>query len=387
MSGAKAVSTWAALNDRQRLYLSTIFEADQAAEASMRAASARRETIPPASEWRQITYDLKLPAEFDREYSTIQNTLRRAGAHDSGSGATLAALKKRGLVQITHDHVHVFPIGMVPRVRVRLSTAGRAAARAGTGTTAPARTPRGLLSRFSLSALARLYVAGQHGLANDVAAIDPTDRAPSWNTLLRLRNRSDGALIEEFTLPAGNPARYRVRLSDRGRRHYELHHACYRETYPDQELPEPDAKPQQAHSGLGEHNAHRPRHLVRDTDLPLLSRLIQLETTGTCHLRRVLTEEHERIGEPVPAEVAALPAGLLRRQVRELTRTEKSIDRLAEHPDGPLVQLLDAPNGPFDRETHPTVPLVVLTPAGREHYARHLDEYRRAYPDQQLPPT
>lgn len=384
MATAKAAKAWAELNDRQRLYLSTIFDADQRAEAEIKAARLRWEKTPPASEWRQITYDLKLPKEFERDYTTVQNTLRRAGAHDSGSGSTLAALEKRGLVEVTHDHVYVFPVGMVPRVRVRLTTTGRAAARAGKGTAAPASTPRGLVSRWSFAALARLYVAGEHGLAND-GTIDPADRAPSWNTLLRLRDRKDGSFIDEFAVGAGLYARHRVRLSERGRQHYEIHHACYRETYPDIDAPEPDTPPEHAHSGLAEHNARRPRHLVRDTDLPVLARLTQLEAKGTCHLRQVVTEEYKRNREPVPAEVHAIPAGLLRWQVRELTRTEKSIQRLAEHPGGPLVEVIDAPNGPFHRDTRPTVPLVVLTEEGREHYARHHDEYRRACPELELP--
>lgn len=89
----------------------------------------------------------------------------------------------------------------------------------------------------------------------------------------------------------------------------------------------------------------------------------------------MVTGEHERIGEPVPAEV----------QARELTRTEKSIQRLAEHNAEALVEVIDAPNGPFHRDTHPTVPLVVLTPAGREHYTCHRSEYQRTNPETDLP--
>jgi hypothetical protein len=105
---------------------------------------------------------------------------------------------------VTRDHVRVPLLGMVPRIRVRLTTLGRAAARAGTGVTAPASPPRGLMAHWSFTALARLYAAGDDGL-NNGTTWDKADRAPSWNTLLNLRDRRDGAFIEEFTVHARTP--------------------------------------------------------------------------------------------------------------------------------------------------------------------------------------
>ena len=70
-------------------------------------------------------------------------------------------------------------------------------------------------------------------------------------------------------------------------------------------------------------------------------------------------------------------------------RRRRALDELGQRRERvfltPLVEVIDAPNGPFHRDTHPTVPLVVLTEEGREHYARHHDEYRRAYPELDLP--
>lgn len=387
MSSSKAEQAWAGLNARQQLYLSTIFEFDQAAEADITAAGARWEKTPPTSEWRQITYDIKLPREL-AGYSSVQDKLRKAGQHDSGSGSSLAALKRGGLVSVTHDMVYIAQLGIhVPRVRVRLTTLGRATARHGAGVTAPATTPRGLVARWSCVALAWLYAAGETGLSIHTDTWwDRADRAPSWNTLLRLRDRKDGSFIEEFaTASATGTGRYRVRLSDAGRRHFELHHACYRELYPDLDLAETAEQIDGAHAGLADHRTTRPRHLVRDTDLPVLAKLIELEAKNACHLRRVAIEEYERIGQAVPDDVRAIPPGLLRWQVKDLTRTEKSIDRLATRRDGPLVKVIDAPNGPFHQDTHPTLPLVVLTDHGRAHYARYLDEYQRTYPEAHLP--
>src|SRR5690606_6642597 len=102
---------------------------------------ANWETIPPAAEWRQILYDIKLPKELVG-YSSVQSRLREAGQHDPGAGSTLAALERRKLVIVTHDMVYVPQLSMtVPRIRVRLSTLGRATARHGAGVTAPTTTP------------------------------------------------------------------------------------------------------------------------------------------------------------------------------------------------------------------------------------------------------
>lgn len=392
---------WAELNERQRQYLSTIFEADQAAEADIAARSSRRAKTPPASEWRQITYDIKVPkgAQLGVGYTSVQHTLRQAGVHDPGAGSTLAALSKRGLIIVTYDQVEVLPFGWVPRIRVRLTTLGRAAARGGTGITTPASPPRGLMARWSFHALACLYAAGDTGLHNGVTP-DRADQAPSWNTLLNLRDRRDGSLIEEFIVrsrvPGINPhtgseyeqrVDHRVRLSAIGRRHYELHHACYRELYPAIDTPAPADRADGAHGGLADHRVRRPRHLVRDTDLPVLVWLTALEAKGACPPRQSVSEEYERLHRVVPEEVRAIPPGLLRWQVTDLTRTEKSIDRLLAHPGGPLVEVIEAPNGPFHRDTPPTVPLVVLTPLGRDHYAHYLADYRRAYPEFPFPGT
>ncbi len=135
MSGGKVAEAWRSLNARQQLYLSAIYDADHA-ERDIRERSARWEKTPPADEWRMLLYDLKLPKDIVG-YSTIQAALRRKNGHDSGAGSTLAVLERRGLVLVEHDEVFVALVGMVPRIRVRLTTAGRAAVRAGQGVTAP----------------------------------------------------------------------------------------------------------------------------------------------------------------------------------------------------------------------------------------------------------
>jgi hypothetical protein len=389
MSGT-AEAAWSALNERQRLYLSTILELDQAAEAEIRRQSAQRILTPPAAQWRQITYDIKLPKEI-AGYSSVQSVLRERSEHDTGSGSSLAALRRRGLVEVTYDQVEVPPLGMVDRIRVRLTTAGRAAARYGTGAAAPAAVPAGLLSRLSLIALAALYAAGESGLCNEDTR-DRADAAPSWTTLLRLRDRRDGSLIGLFLADRSEQDRHvlrqhRVRCSARGRRHFAVHRACYAELYPDLDLPDlaPDDVLAHAHNGLAGHRAPRPKHLLRDGDLRVLLELAALEEASRCYLREVITEQYQRRGEPVPGWVGQIPAGLLPWQVKDLTRSGTSIGRLAATPGGPLVEQIGvAAHLPY---THAdaTTPLVVLTDHGRAHLRDHLADYRRHYPELDLP--
>jgi hypothetical protein len=383
---SRAVAAWAGLNDRQRLYLATILEFDQAAEADVRAASARWQRTPPAAEWRQVTYDIKAPAALTG-YSWVQKVLRERGQHDPGSGSTLKALRHRGLITVTYDHVQTV-LGLLPRIRVRLTTLGRAAARHGAGITAPATTPKGLMSFWSVVALVRLYAAGEQGMPDETAYSVPyRDRAPSWNTLLRLRDRRDGSLIDE--------RRHGVMaLSSRGRRHWDIHAACYLELYPDLDdelseqfgitAPEPATVLDVAHSGLANHTAARPRHLLRDTDLLALARVLLAERDHRCWWREFSIDDYERVWhQPVPAAVLAVPDGVVPASLaRRPARPEPILERLRGHPGGALV------------DEHPLPPtlhfsrggtLVIATPAGREHYATHAEQYRQLYPELDLP--
>jgi len=81
MTAVKGAKVWAELNERQRLYLSTIFGVDQAAEANIRARSARWERTPTASEWRQVTYDIKVP-----KGRPARRRLHQRPAHPAAAG-------------------------------------------------------------------------------------------------------------------------------------------------------------------------------------------------------------------------------------------------------------------------------------------------------------
>ncbi len=378
-AASKAAAAWAGLNARQRLYLSTILDFDQAAEADIKQRSANWEKTPPAAEWRQILYDIKLPKELVG-YSSVQSQLRAAGQHDPGAGSTLAALERRKLVTVTHDMVYVPQLGtMVPRIRVRLTTLGRAAARHGAGITGPTATPRGLLSWGSFRALALLYAAGDDGLVLDAKG------TPSWNTLLRLRNRPYDPWIDEFSTRTGEYGfkQYRVRATANARRHYEIHAACYRELYPDIDAPEPTAAAHVTHGGLADHRVRTPKHLLTQVDAAILSELVRLTDKGTCWLQQMLLREYR--DRTLPESVRAMRPGLLRNQVKDLARTDAPIGRLSGWPAGALAEMIELTDTAITDRWPAS--MLVLTEHGGEHFARHREEYRQLYPDLHLAPS
>jgi hypothetical protein len=188
---------------------------------------------------------------------------------DPGAGSSLAALRRRDLVQV-RDNVYDTSRGTVGVVEVRLTSSGRAAARAGRAEPPRRRTPQGLLSEWLWRALVTLYRAGDTGTLYD------QDGGPSWNALLKLRDRRDGSYMQEFSRSVTRSGytmasvKYRARISDRGRAHAELHHRCYAELYPDVPPIEPATPVDGAHSGLADHRTRRPRGLVRAPDWRLL---------------------------------------------------------------------------------------------------------------------
>ncbi|MCX5070784.1 hypothetical protein OOJ91_33610 [Micromonospora lupini] len=395
---AKAAAAWADLNDRQRTYLAAIYNADQEREREIAGKRRNRVEVPPAAEWRKLRFSLKLPRGLFG-YTTIQDVLRAAGEHDSGAGATLAALTRRGLVTTEHGWADL-GIMVVECVYVTLTTPGRAAARAALPDDAkPVKKPTGLLAEWLWESLARLYRAGEGGMTMGLQPRDTpmSERTPSWTALQKLRdNQRDGSYIREFLPEAsarshGVGGGYWVHITPAGRRHFEVHHACYRELYPDVNVVDPEVLAG-AHSGLADHSPSlRPRHLVREPDWRLLARLTWMEKQDRCPFRDRLIFDYEswnRMSTPehrveVPDRIRAIPVGLGAHAVKKIARSTAVVDRLKAYPGGGLVELVDVPaRGRHYGPNHPeTLPLVCLTDTGRAHVAEHLDAYLRLYPD------
>ncbi|WP_019926203.1 hypothetical protein [Nocardia sp. BMG111209] len=248
----------------------------------------------------------------------------------------------------------------------------------GTETAVRSTRPKDLTSRSSFGVLGTLYSAGEQGLALDA------HRSLSRSTLLRLRDRRTGAFIEEFTAWADGFGEYRVRLTARARRHYAHHHACYRELYPDIDTPVP--RPTDgAHGGLVDHRADRDpaRNLLREADVLVLDALIRLQGGEIGRLQKPPIGRYQRGTSP---EIGAMPPGLLYREAEKLANSRKPISRLLQHPDGPLVAVVEVTSLlPWAATGSIPLPaLIVLTTRGRDHYESHLDSYRRAYPDLDL---
>ncbi len=83
------------------------------------------------------------------------------------------------------------------------------------------------------------------------------------------------------------------------------------------------------------------------------------------YLRDRLAEDCTRAGQKIPADVAALPSGLLPWQVQEVTRSTAAPGQLLSHQPSPLARVIDVPNPGYGN----TLPLLCLTDEGRDHCA------------------
>ncbi|MFD1145939.1 hypothetical protein [Saccharothrix hoggarensis] len=364
MTGRKdAVEAWNALNKRQQVYLEHIYYADQDAEHEARSGDWMRMRPGPAAEWRWVPYS----QENSVEDTPIQRGLRSRGELDVGAGRTLGALERRDLIEIK-DEPFATPFGVRNLVMVKLTTLGRATARAGLGHVAPKKKPAGMLPDWAWETLGRLYAAGDQGLGWNL----PWNKGVSNKAHDVLIGRPDGPYL------AGD--RYgRRTITARGIHHFEVHHACYSALYPEAKVPEPRPNPY-AHDGLAGHRRPLPADLLDAPTFRLLAHLVMLHATGNDAQRRSIVAEYVRHDLPVPDEVASLPPCLRRADIGRAQGkpTAGSIDTLLGHPDGPLVQAFDVlvyPRHDIRSE------MFAVTDAGLAHYAANLERYRRHLPD------
>jgi hypothetical protein len=233
----RALTAWRALNERQQAYLAAILAVDQAYEAYERGAWAAGGRRRPAAEWRWIAYNEASSSLLDR--------LRARGLVDAGTGATFEALDRRGLLtrRYCRDAVGL------PILEVRLTAAGRAAVRAGTGTPGPERLPPGTLREWHWRALALAYATPDGVPQGDEGG--GRYGGIGWHTWQRLRDYRAGPLVEEWPIDWRAPAHpagvstpvYRLFLTDAGQRFYVAHWAEYRARYPAVDAPSPLVKP------------------------------------------------------------------------------------------------------------------------------------------------
>ncbi|MFB9437433.1 hypothetical protein [Streptomyces showdoensis] len=376
-----------------------IYSADQNAEASHKG-DAFTWSRTPASEWRWLPFSIKAPAALVGR-TPIQSALAAKDEHDQGAGSSLAALRRRALIEVQDDIVQTV-LGPVPRVRVKMTTLGRATARAGLGHTAPKSPPRGLLSEWLWENLVRLFRAGPDGMPEySPRGTPPEERTPSHKALFFLQqmDRQGGRLVETKQMTTGaepfksymghmvTPTERRVLLTAAGRAHYEQHVRCYAELWPGVDAPVPDELPEGAHRSLDDHKISKPRGLLARPPFLLLAALAEADIANELYIRQEWSRRWTDYGRTPPAELTALPSGLTNTAVRHITRSAAAPAKLLEFRDGPLAAQKDVPPHLFPRHSSPDLQLTVLhlTDAGRTHYATHLDTYRGLYDDVETP--
>lgn len=238
----EADAMWDGLNSRQRSYLLACFREDQEAERRARAARSTYQDSGPASVWRKLPFSIKAELPF-AEYTTIQRRLRDEGRLDAGAGATLHALARRGLLRITEDRIDVPEVGLVTRVLVELTRAGRACARAGLGIAPAPRRPKHLLSEWLWGNLARVAAAGPDGLPEDVMG----GKAKYYlGTDYRPNGKPSRGYIDCFAVRTEKGRgtfvlEYRWRITEAGRRHINAYRVAYQTAYPNVQVNVPDS--------------------------------------------------------------------------------------------------------------------------------------------------
>jgi hypothetical protein len=225
---------WAELNERQRTYLRTLYECDQATEEGRRMRAARGfYDFTPASEWRWQMYG---PAD-----SALYMRLHAAGLVDPGTGSTWQALEDRGLVRCRY-----VPDALgVQLLEVQITPLGRKVVRAATGEQRQKPPPKGQLRERQWAALARLYAAGDAGEKSEDMMY--SRGGFDWmRTLLRLRDYKPSPLMEEYRTPYHDNGdgtyrapESRMRITSFGRDYYQREWARYRELYPAIDAPQP----------------------------------------------------------------------------------------------------------------------------------------------------
>jgi hypothetical protein len=222
MTTQRALQTFEGLNERQRTWLLVIYRHDQQAEEWAKGAWTRGENTQPASVWRWLEYGLVDTPLADGR-GQLQQALYRAKVWDQGAGATMAVLTERGLIQTKTENAVIGNL-----LSIKLTTAGRAAARAGGADdlAAARRKPKGLLSETVWSMLVAVHRAGDKGLERYASG--------AWQSLAD----RDPALI---TIESGRSySKNLIRMAPDGTAHYRDHWHEYARLYPSIDAPSPN---------------------------------------------------------------------------------------------------------------------------------------------------
>ncbi len=244
--------TWQSLNKRQQDYLTAIYQADQEVEAEERSSFSRGDRSRPASQWRPMPYASSFPGRLP---FPVKKHLSWTEQISEGTGSTLEALEKRGLIAMQHLSVEALRSrGIITKWQgilepepipvIEITPLGRKMVRQALGIQM-IRHVTGTLQEWHWRALVLAYIAREgKGVAMEYGNSGDYGRI-GWKTWLRLREYSPAPLIQVYhEQSSGSPyTNYYVQITSFGIAFYERAFARYQALYPSIEAPAPLAPP------------------------------------------------------------------------------------------------------------------------------------------------
>ena len=216
---------WQSLNARQQDYVTAIYRADQEVEAAERSLWSHGGRPRPAEEWRWMLY-----VNLDGHDLPVKRHLALTQQISEGTGSTLEALERRGLIEVRYD-IDTYNGRKIltnePIPAIQITKAGRALVRNALNVPSGKQIV-GTLQEWHWHALAKAYTAGEHGVREE----GPGYGRIGWNTWLRLRDYQ----IHQVEYPLIKDG---VSITAWGIGYYERTFARYHELYPDVAAPEP----------------------------------------------------------------------------------------------------------------------------------------------------
>ena len=181
---SKHLHLWGKLNQRQQATLTAIYRTDQSVEVAQKEGWRLGSIREKASVWRNLQYYFE-PTSYE---TLLHKLLFQAGVVDQGLGSTLQVLERHKLIECNYYDGEL--------ISIKLTTTGRAVARAGRGESAPKKPPKGQLKPRQWEALCTAYQAGELGLDSGLTFGDYAGFSWQW-TWLRLRDYQGSGLVKE----------------------------------------------------------------------------------------------------------------------------------------------------------------------------------------------
>lgn len=226
---SKHYSLWEKLNQRQQATLTAIYQTDQLQESAQKQAWHKGVSRDPAAVWRNLQYYFE-PTSHE---TLLHKLLRQANVVDQGLGSTLRVLEGHQLIECNYRQNEL--------ISIKLTTTGRAVARAGLGESAPKKPPKGQLKPRQWEALVRAYLSGTEGIdsGNSLGDYAGFSWQWTWLRLLRYYGTEEG-LVLEVGYWKDSKHLTKLVITEAGIEFYKKQWEQYRALYPDINAPKPD---------------------------------------------------------------------------------------------------------------------------------------------------